>query len=378
MPWGRTVEEHRKQFLEDFARAGANRREVCRIHGVSAKTGYALWRRYQEEGSGALQERSRRPLRSPKRLAEAVERRIVEIRRAYRWGPRKIRWRMEREGWAVPARSTIEAVLRRHGLVTPERSARSRAYQRFEYPAPNQLWQMDFKGHFALRDGNRCHPLTVIDDHSRYLIEFCACANEQSEQVRERLEGRFRENGMPERILSDNGPPWGSAGEEGYTRLEAWLMRLGVRVLHGRRRHPQTQGKVERIHRTFEEELELDFRDLPDAQKGFDGYRPIYNDERPHESLGMEVPASRYRPSERVYPERLPPVEYEAGVEVRKVQGDGRIGYRGRIWRVGKAFGGELVALRAGEVDGTADVYFCSQKIAEIDVQAGTWAVSRG
>ena len=372
MPWGRSMEAHRGEFLKEFGRAGVNRRAVCRAHGISPRAGYALWKRYQAEGAGALQERSRRPERSPARLVAAVERRVLEIRQERGWGPRKIRWQLEQEqSVVVPARSTIEAVLRRNQLIAAERSAQSRPLQRFEYAQPNQLWQMDFKGHFPLRNGERCHALTVLDDHSRYLIELHACGCERSESVRERLVVRFREQGLPERILTDNGPPWGSAGAGGYSALEVWLMRLQVRVLHGRAHHPQTQGKVERVHRTIGEELDLDFLDLGEAQRGFDVYRPSYNRERPHEALGMRVPASRYRASERAYPEKLPPVEYESGEEVRKVQQGGRISYRGQEWRVGKAFEGEPVAVRPSEAEGLVEVYFCGQKIAELDLRGG-------
>lgn len=379
MPWGRSVEEHRKEFLEEFGQPGVNRRAVCRKHRISPKAGYALWRRYEAEGESAVRGRSRRPHHSPGRLSERVETRILEIRQQRRWGPRKIRWQLEQEKseW-VPSRSTIEEVLRRHGLVTPERSAKSRAFKRFEYAQPNQLWQMDFKGHFALGNGSRCHPLTVVDDHSRYLIDLRAYADERNESVRECLVSCFRENGLPERFLTDNGPPWGSAGEDAYTELEVWLMRLDVRVLHGRARHPQTQGKVERVHRTLTEELDLEFSDLSDAQSGLGGYRRIYNHERPHEALGMKVPASLYRPSERIYPEQLPAVEYDAGEEVRKVQDGGRISYRGRTWRVGRAFQKKPVALRPGGMDGQVEVYFCKQKIAEIDLRVGLSVVSRG
>lgn len=367
MPLERCV---RMQFVKEMLQPGANRREVCRRHNVAPKTGYEYLRRYQAGGEVALEPRSRRPHHSPARLDEATERRIIELRQALRWGPRKIRWRLEQEGWpCVPAKSTVEEVLKRNGLVTEERSRKSKPHRRFEHERPNDLWQMDFKGHFALRSGERCHPLLVIDDHSRYLLALRACRNERRETVQPILTELFRDHGLPVRMLMDNGPPWGRAGERVYSELEVWLIRLDVRVSHGRPHHPQTQGKVERMNRTLPDEMPLDFEDFEAAQSGFGVYQPRYNEERPHESLGMVVPASRYVPSERSYPERLPEVEYEEGEQVRRVQKGGWISYRGREWRVGKAFEGERVAVRDGKEEGRVRVYYCKQQIRELDLR---------
>ena len=361
----------RMQFVKEMLAAGANRREICRRHNVAPKTGYVYLQRYLEGGEAALEPRSKRPHTSPARLDEATEQRILEIRQEFRWGPRKIRWRLEQEGWTrVPAKSTVEEVLKRNGLVAEERSRKSRPHRRFEHERPNDLWQMDFKGHFALRTGERCHPLLVIDDHSRYLLALQACRNERRETVQPILVKLFRNYGMPVRMLMDNGPPWGRAGERVYSELEVWLIRLDVRVSHGRAHHPETQGKVERMNRTMPEEMPLDFADLAAAEAGFARYRPRYNEERPHEALGMQVPASRYVPSERSYPEQLPQVEYDEGEQVRRVQKGGWISYRGREWRVGKAFEGEQVAVRPGTQEGRVRVYYCRQQIRELDLRA--------
>lgn len=366
------MEERKREFLKAFGEAGANRRAVCAEYGISRKTGYALWNRWQANGESALRPGSRRPLHSPDRLPMELEQRIVELRRELRWGPRKLRHALlEEKRERVPSKSTIEAVLKRNGCVNEERSRKSGAYERFEHEQPNDLWQADFKGHFGLGNGERCHPLLVVDDHSRYLVALRACGNEQRGTVQAILEEAFREVGLPRRMLMDNGPPWGSAGEDGYTGLEVWLMQLGVKVSHGKPRRPQTQGKVERLNRTLGEELELAFRDNEDAQQGFDIYRPRYNERRPHEALGMQTPASRYRASERTYPERLPAIEYEERDEVRRVQAGGRISYQGRQWRVGRAFQGQPVAVRQEE-EGKAKVYFCRQEIAELDLRGGS------
>ena len=367
MPLERSV---RMQFVKEMSQPGVNRREVCRRHNVAPKTGYEYLRRYNEGGEAALEPRSKRPHKSPGRLDEATEQRVIELRQELRWGPRKIRWRLEQEGWLrVPAKSTVEEVLKRNGLVTEERSRKSRPHQRFEHERPNDVWQMDFKGHFPLRCGERCHPLLVIDDHSRYLLALRACRNERRETVQPILVELFRANGMPVRMLMDNGAPWGRPAEGSYSSLEMWLIRLDVRISHGRAHHPQTQGKVERLNRTLPEEMPLDFEDFAAAEQSFRVYQPRYNEERPHEALGMRVPASRYVPSERSYPEELPKVEYEEGDQVRRVQKGGWIHYGGREWRVGRAFEGERVAVRQGSEDGRMWVYYCKQRIAELDLR---------
>ena len=367
MPLKRSV---RMQLVKELMQPGVNRREVCRRFEISPKAAYAYLQRYAEGGEAALEPRSRRPHNSPAKLDDATEQRILELRQELRFGPRKIRWQLQQEGWwRVPAKSTIEVVLKRNGLITEERSLKSRPHQRFEHENPNDLWQMDFKGHFALRNGERCHTLVVLDDHSRYLLALRACRDERRETVQPILEELFRTNGLPLRMLMDNGSPWGRVGEGVYTRLEVWLFRLDVRVSHGRARHPQTQGKVERVGRTVGDEVPLDFEDFPAAEAGYGVYLPRYNERRPHESLGMEVPASRYRPSERKYPEQLPPVEYDEGDQVRRVQKGGWISYRGREWRVGRAFEGERVAVRPGKQDGMMKVYYCKQMILKLDLR---------
>ena len=367
MPLERSV---KMQFVKEFSQPDVNRREVCRRYQVAPKTGYAYLRRYEEGGEAALEPRSKRPHSSPAKLDEATEQRIVELRQELRWGPRKIRWRLEQDGWPrVPAKSTVEEVLKRHGLVTEERSRKSRAHQRFEHERPNDLWQMDFKGHFALHNGERCHPLLVVDDHSRYLLALRPCRNERRETVQPILVELFRQYGLPVRMLMDNGPPWGRAGERVYSELEVWLIRLDVRVSHGRAHHPQTQGKVERLNRTLPEEMPLDFEDFPAAEQSFGIYRPRYNKERPPEALDMQVPASRYVRSARSYPDELPKVEYDERDRVRRVQKGGWISYRGREWRVGRAFEGERVAVRPGSRDGWVGVYYCRQQIREFDLR---------
>jgi transposase InsO family protein len=290
----------RAEFCRLARQEGANRSELCRRFEISRMTGYKWLERCAAEGLGGLQDRSRRPHRSPGRTAVEMEAQVLELREAHPcWGGRKLKRTLERDGLpGVPAASTITEILRRHGKLDGPRAGEPRDYVRFEHAAPNDLWQMDFKGHFGLDQG-RCHPLTVIDDHSRDALEIGACGNERSGTVQARLERLFARYGLPGRMLTDNGPPWGTAGPERHTRLTVWLFDLEVGISHGRPYHPQTQGKDERFHRTLKAEV-LDrrrFGELDEAQAAFDAWREVYNTKRPHEAIGLDVPADRYRPA---------------------------------------------------------------------------------
>ncbi len=229
---------------------------------------------------------------------------------------------------------------------------------------------MDFRGHFATATG-RCHPLTVLDDHSRYALGLAACADERAATVHDRLSAIFRRYGLPEAMLMDNGSPWGDAAGQPHTVFTVWLMRLGIRVAQGRPYHPQTQGKEERFHRSLKAEVLAGrrFADLDACQGAFQRWRHVYNHLRPHEALDLEVPATRYRPSAVAFPETLPEIDHGPGDMVRKVQSDGRINFRGRALRLSKAFRGQTVALRPTEIDGVFTVRFGATTIARVDLR---------
>lgn len=373
MPWQEvSIMSSRQEFIMLARREGANLSELCRRFGISRKSAYKWLRRYEQAGQSGLQDRSRRPHHVSHRTAEAMEQHVVAMRDAHpAWGGRKIKRRLEDMGHQdVPSVSTVTRILHRHDRIDAAESAKHTAWQRFEHEAPNRLWQMDFKGHFPL-DTGRCHPLTVLDDHSRYSLRLEACANQQGSTVQSRLIEAFRRYGLPERMTMDNGSPWGSDTDHPYTPLTAWLMRLGINVSHSRPYHPQTQGKDERFHRTLDAELLKGqvFRDLAQCQHRFDRWRTVYNTERPHEALGLATPASRYRPSPRAFPETLPPIEYGPGDIVRKVQAKGHIHYRGQVLKVSKAFHGYPVALRPTQEEGLMKIYFCQQCIANVDLR---------
>jgi transposase InsO family protein len=288
------------------------------------------------------------------------------------WGARKIAACLRRDGLSCPAESTVHEILRRHGRIVPPPGG-GPAHQRFEKPAPNLLWQMDFKGHVAMSGGGRCHPLTVVDDHSRYALSIEACGNEQDITVRERLTCTLRRYGLPEAVFVDNGNPWGDASGQHWTRFGVWLLKLGVAVLHSRPYHPQSRGKNERFHRTLKAEVLAfeRFCDLADLQRAFDRWRLVYNHERPHQALGQEVPSSRYRPSSRAMPETLPQVEYDEHEIVRRVgTTKGYVSFKGRLWKVPDAFCGERLAIRPLTIDGQYGVFFAAHQIATIDLTA--------
>jgi transposase InsO family protein len=371
MPWQEcSVAMLRQEFVMLATQEGANIRALCRRFAISPATAYTLLARYRAEGRDGLRDRSRRPHHSPTRTDPATEAIVCTVRTDHpAWGGRKIRrYLLDRGVPAVPAASTITDILRRHDLLAAEASATHRAWQRFEAAAPNDLWQMDFKGHVALRQG-RCHPLTVLDDHSRYALAVEACGDERTETVRARLIALFRRYGLPWELLADNGPPWGDPPAV-HTTLTVWLLRLGIAVIHGRPRHPQTQGKEERFHRTLNAEVlaGASFVNLSTAQVAFDDWRMSYNYERPHEALGLATPGSRYTPSARAYPERLPELVYGPEDQVRSVQRTGMIYFANRAFRMSKAFHGERVAIRPTPTDGVFDVYFATQRIGRIDL----------
>lgn len=296
MPWHiHTIMSQRLEFVVLALQRSVAFSELCLRFGVSRKTGYKWLQRYRGGGSAALEDRSRRPHRSPGQVVASVAETVLALRRQTAWGGAKLRLRLQQLGHRqVPAASTCTEIVRRADLLKKEPAAGP--LQRFERAQPNELWQMDHKGHFATQCGQRCHPLTVLDDHSRFNLVLEAASNERTASVQAALTGAFQRYGLPEAILCDNGGVWGRLSScAGHTALSLWLLRLGVRVLHGRPYHPQTQGKQERFHRTLGEELlgRHTWRDLAHCAEQFRHYRQRYNHERPHCSLQGATPASR-------------------------------------------------------------------------------------
>lgn len=374
MPWSPvTVNDQKSEFVALASQAGANVSELCRRFGISRKTGYKWLGRYERLGPVGLEALSRRPEHSPGRTSEALEAQVLEVRRCHpAWGGRKIAHVLLRDQGVRLAPSTVTQVLRRHGCLADTPSGAGRTWQRFEHETPNDLWQIDFKGHFAT-DRQRCHPLTVIDDHSRYNIVLQAMAAERFEPVQAALLQAFSRYGLPRRINTDNGTPWAASGMDTLTRLAVWFIRLGIHLSHSRPAHPQSNGKDERFHRTFKAEVlgTRRFRDLDDAQRQFDPWRQVYNHERPHQALDMQTPAQRYRPSPRSMPKVLPPIVYAPDTLVRKVQYGGWVDLQGRQLRLSTGLRGQYVAFRPRHnEDGTFDILFCHHLLGKIDLRA--------
>lgn len=364
--------KQKREFVRLASAEGANVSALCRRFGIGRTTGYKLLSRYRIEGDAGLVERSRRPQCCPKRSTAEVEAAALSVRAAHpAWGGRKIARVLAREGIGTPAASTITGILRRNGIELGALGGGAQPFMRFEHAAPNDLWQMDFKGHVPLRTG-RLHPLTVLDDHSRFSIALAACADQTTETVKDRLIAAFRRYGLPWRIAADNGPPWGDGGRNDFTLLTVWLIETGVAVGHSRPCHPQTLGKEERFHRSLKAEALQGppFADLATAQAAFDRWRHVYNTERPHDALEGGVPLDRYRVSPRLYRDTPEPFDYAKDDLIRRVQQHGFISILGRNIRLCRAFAGKTIALRPTATDGVFDAWFRHQKIQTIDLNA--------
>lgn len=377
MPWNiQDTMSLREEFVLLARQEGANRRELCRRFGISATTAYKWLARHEQDGRVGLADRSRRPHRSPCLTAGPLEAVVVALRLAHPcWGGRKLSRRLQDLGHASLAPSTITGILHRHGLIGEAASQAATPWQRFEHAAPNALWQMDFKGPFPTLAGT-CHPLTVLDDHSRFNLGLRACARQRQATVQAELTDIFERYGLPARINTDNGAPWGAPSRPGQlTELAIWLIRLGIRISFSRPYHPQTNGKDERFHRSLKAEVLTGrrFDDLPQAQAAFDAWREIYNHQRPHQALQMATPITRYRASEQAYPKQLPAIEYGPDDTVVLVKSAGTITFKGRRYKLSNPLCGQPVAIRPkGDVDGLYEVSFAHHTLMQIDLREAT------
>jgi len=357
------VHEQRVRFVVAATQKEQPFRALCAAYEISRPTGYLWLRRYQELGIQGIAEQSRKPHHSPCRTASELEQQVVQVRLRYPdWGARKLQVLLAREGVALP-RNTIHRILLRHDLVREE-ERRTPALQRFERGQPNELWQMDFKGPKGWPQA--VGPLSVLDDHSRYLIALAANGSTQGEPVQEQLEEAFQRCGVPEGMLMDHGTPWWSTkSASGRTHLSLWLMRQGIRLHWSGIRHPQTQGKVERFHGSLQRALER--RGLPQQriQTWLDAYRWEHNHVRPHEALGMRTPATLWSPSLRRYDPHPPRWEYPHGAWVLKVDCQGKLDIQGQKWKVSKALAGEWV--QVVPVAQRMMVFYCTTLIQELD-----------
>jgi transposase InsO family protein len=369
MPWKEVgVVEQRMEVV--IRRLGGERvSKLSREFGVQPKTIHKWIARYQDEGAPGLFDRPRRPHHSPNRISKTTELRIIELRMEYGWGGRNLSDLLAQEGIVVSA-STVDRVIARNGLIR-EHDRQQPALRRFQRDKPNELWQMDFKGEYRL-PGGRCTPLSIIDDCSRFSIELYGLRSTVYERVSERLVHCFEEFGLPDAILMDHGVPWYSTSHpEGFSRIRNLLIKQGIRPVLSGISHPQTQGKVERFHRTLSRHLR--WRGIPQE---FDAmcdelarFRRIYNEVKPHDSLDRRTPAECYQPSARRYNPSPPEWEYPPGATIKKLTPRGTLHWDGHLYFVCQAIPGERVWVR--KVDHRLLVVYRDIMTREINTKTG-------
>lgn len=373
MPWSQTTPMDQKmQFIADYLRKIFSFTELCARYGVSRETGYRLVERYLEQGPAGLQERSRRPHTSPNQTAAYIVEAILEARRRHpRWGAKKLIPLVEKRhrSWDLPERSTVCDILKRHGMIPKKR--RRRAIGHPGRPtsralAPNDLWCADFKGEFKTGDGIYCYPLTVTDDHSRYLLGCQGLLSTKVVEAKPVFTRLFKEYGLPKRIRTDNGVPFATNTLARLSKLSAWWVRLGVLPEFIEPGKPQQNGRHERMHRTLKAETTRPAAGSCRAQqRKFNHFREEFNAERPHEALDMHTPASCYENSQREMPSKLPPLEYPDRFEMRYVSANGGIRWRKDWVNVSIVCAGEYVGLEEID-DGLWDVYFGPLKLGRL------------
>lgn len=353
MPWKvNSLMDQRMRFIVDWDSGDYSVAQLCRIYGMSRPTAYKWLARYRAEGIEGLHDRSRAPHHHPHAVPKEIEEAVLAIRLTHpTWGPKKLRHRLQRDHpqTAWPARSTIAEILRRRGLVSdgrPRRRTPPYTEPFRDCDGPNAVWCLDHMGWFLTGDGSKCEPLTLTDAFSRYLFRCQVVPNKGEKITRAILVGVFQEFGLPDAIRSDNGSPFASRGLGGFSRLSVWFIQMGIvpeRIEPGQ---PQQNGRHERMHRTVQEETARPpAQTLHGQQRAFQALRKEYNEERPHEALGMATPAEVYRPSGRSYPQRLEPVGYPAGLVDRVVQKKGEFYWNQHRVFLGEAFRGQRIGL---------------------------------
>ena len=371
--------DSRCQFIAACLEAELSMAALCRSFGISRTTGYRLRARYNLEGPEGLRPHSRAPRHHPQAVPEEIEAALLACRALHpTWGPRKLRAALVRQAPACPwpAPSTIGELLHRRGLTVSRRRPRAAAPSPgglTDPNGPNEVWAADFKGHFPLEAGTRCHPLTITDSASRMLLRCQALPREGGDLVQPVFAAAFAEYGLPRILRTDNGAPFASTGQTGLTRLSAWWVKLGLtpeRIAPG---HPEQNGRHERMHRTLKSETTRPpQRDLRAQQRAFDRFRQEYNYERPHEALEQKVPADLYSRSPREYPRRLPEVTYPADLVVRRVRNKGHIRWHGQLLFVSEALSGEPVGL-APQDDRYWALYYNHLPLLILDDHTQAW-----
>ena len=370
MPWkDKTVEKLRKEFI-DAAVECYNFSRLCREFGITRKTGRKWIERYQNGDD--LSDRSRRPNNVPNKTPEDIELKIIKLRVEHpEWGAKKLKDVLEKGGHTLPCVKTVNNILNRYGCISKEESVKHKAFIRFEKDNCNDMWQTDFKGEFKMKDNNYCYPLNIFDDHSRFLIKIKPSLS-TSNLVIPTFKEAFCEYGMPDSILSDNGAQF-AGFRRGYTQFEKWLMDHDILPIHGRIKHPQTQGKIERFHRTMKQEVLKHYipENIYDAERVFSEWRDCYNNERPHEALGMKRPVQVYHSSNRTYVDNVSKYEYGGEYHVIKINSWGYARFAGFQVYLSETMINELVEFRPGKNDDTFIACYRNFAIAEFDAETG-------
>lgn len=381
MPWKETrLETMREEFVKRVLSHEKSKSALCREYGISRPTGDKWIARYL--AGEKMKDLSRAPKSRPNKTDSEIEKKIVEYRKQYpAIGAVKMRRIMENDNYTdIPSARTFNEIFKRNGLITKEASEAATPYERFEKSYPNEMWQADFKGHFAMENGVRCHPLNIIDDYSRMNLCCEPLLSETYTEIKPCMERIFQEYGMPFSFLCDNGNPWGTQQSTGFTHFEVWLMELGVLTLHGRIFHPQTQGKEERFNGSLTKECLRyhKIQDQADAARIFAEYRDFYNNIRPHMSLGLEVPASRYEPSKKQYPSKIREWGYSDDLTIHNVKSSGYITIKGQGYFLSEAFGNKQIAIRESSKGANLiNLYFRQFKIGQIDIEKRVFTFKR-
>lgn len=370
MPWiERQVKMLREEFVRRSMEEDRNISALCEEYGISRKTGYKWIKRHLEDG--CLEDRDRRPLRISSKTADWVEKLIIETRNERpRWGAQKIQIYLDRNGYPMPCVRTVNNILRRNGLISQEASLARRPFKRFERDHNNELWQADFKGDLLMGNGKRCYPLTILDDHSRYaiLIE----PKPDKKDVQSSFIRIFRDFGLPESILTDNGATFAGL-KGGHTQFERMLMDQDVLPIHGRIYHPQTQGKIERFHRSLKNEVLFlrDIQNLDEAEQAFKKWQQIYNFERPHSAIGNKCPADIYSISPRQFQDSVPEYDYNPEYHVYRINNWGFLRFATYQIFISETFRDTHIQLIPVESEDCALVCYRNFIIAKIDVKCG-------
>lgn len=370
MPWeNKAVEETRQEFVE-AAQECENFSSLCRDFGITRKTGYKWLERFQR--GEQLNDRSRKPFTIANKTSLEVEELVVTKRRNHPgWGAKKLKRVLENEGYEIPCIKTVNNILNRNGCISKEESLKHKPYIRFEKERCNEMWQTDFKGEFKMKDGNYCYPLNIFDDHSRFVIKIAPSLS-TANIVLPTFRAAFEEFGVPDSILSDNGAQF-AGFRQGYTQFEKWLMNHDVLPIHGRIKHPQTQGKIERFHRSMNSEVLKYYtpENIEDAARILQGWRDTYNTVRPHEALGMRRPSDVYIRSNKEYCDTVSAYEYGGEYHVIKVNNWGYV--RFDKWQIylSETMIGEHIEFRPNPHGDSFVACYRNFAIAEFDVHTG-------